>query len=157
MTTYSRITGTGSYLPPRRVTNADLAAELAAHGVETSDDWIVERTGIRERRKAAPGESTSDMAIATTNGTPTDASRTRRRAVLSPASRSWSRWATRVNLGHYGLTELRKVKVSTSHSSPTRVMTRLMLDCSTLTSPAWSVIAWSTTASTSTWVRSTTR
>jgi 3-oxoacyl-[acyl-carrier-protein] synthase III len=46
MTRYSRITGTGSFLPPRRVTNADLATELAAKGVETSDQWIVERTGI---------------------------------------------------------------------------------------------------------------
>ena len=49
MTVYSRITGTGSYLPPRRVSNADLAAELAQRGLETSDDWIVERTGIRAR------------------------------------------------------------------------------------------------------------
>ena len=46
MRLYSRITGTGSYLPPRRLTNADLVAELAAQGVETSDEWIVERTGI---------------------------------------------------------------------------------------------------------------
>ncbi|MBP7537981.1 MAG: 3-oxoacyl-ACP synthase, partial [Ottowia sp.] len=38
---YSRITGTGSYLPPRRVTNDDLVAELAARGIETSDEWIV--------------------------------------------------------------------------------------------------------------------
>jgi hypothetical protein len=49
---YTRITGTGSYLPPRRVSNADLAAELAERGVETSDDWIVERTGIRARHFA---------------------------------------------------------------------------------------------------------
>ena len=49
---YSRITGTGSYLPPRRVTNQDLANELAQRGIETSDAWIVERTGIRERRVA---------------------------------------------------------------------------------------------------------
>ena len=52
---YSRITGTGSYLPPRRVTNADLAAELAARGIETSDEWIVERTGIRARHFADAG------------------------------------------------------------------------------------------------------
>ena len=58
MTTYSRITGTGSYLPPRRVTNADLAAELAANGVETSDSWIVERTGIKERRFMDPAKDT---------------------------------------------------------------------------------------------------
>ena len=40
----ARIAGTGSYLPPRRVTNAELAAELAASGIETSDQWIIERT-----------------------------------------------------------------------------------------------------------------
>jgi 3-oxoacyl-[acyl-carrier-protein] synthase III len=61
MTRYSRITGTGSFLPPRRVTNADLAAELAGKGVETSDEWIVERTGIRARHFAAPDVTTSDL------------------------------------------------------------------------------------------------
>lgn len=61
MSRYSRITGTGSYLPPRRVTNDDLAAELATQGVETSDDWIVERTGIRARHFAAPDVTTSDL------------------------------------------------------------------------------------------------
>src|SRR5512133_335120 len=61
MTIYSRITGTGSYLPPRRVTNADLAAELAEKGVETSDEWIVERTGIRARHFADAGVTTSDL------------------------------------------------------------------------------------------------
>jgi 3-oxoacyl-[acyl-carrier-protein] synthase-3 len=61
MTSFSRITGTGSFLPPRRVTNADLAAELAARGVETSDDWIVERTGIRARHFAAEGVNSSDL------------------------------------------------------------------------------------------------
>ena len=61
MTKYSRITGTGSYLPPRRVTNADLAAELAAQGVETSDQWIVERTGIRARHFAATGVTSSEL------------------------------------------------------------------------------------------------
>ena len=50
MTIYSRITGTGGYLPPRRLTNADLVAELAAQGIESSDEWIVERTGIRWMR-----------------------------------------------------------------------------------------------------------
>jgi 3-oxoacyl-[acyl-carrier-protein] synthase-3 len=61
MTQYSRITGTGSYLPPRRVTNADLAAELAAQGIETSDQWIVERTGIQARHFAAAGVTASDL------------------------------------------------------------------------------------------------
>ena len=63
MKPYSRITGTGSYLPPRRVTNADLAAELAAKGVETSDQWIVERTGIRARHFAADGVTSSDLGV----------------------------------------------------------------------------------------------
>jgi 3-oxoacyl-[acyl-carrier-protein] synthase-3 len=53
MRRYARITGTGSYLPPRRLTNNDLAAELAQRGIETSDEWIVERTGIRARHFAA--------------------------------------------------------------------------------------------------------
>jgi 3-oxoacyl-[acyl-carrier-protein] synthase III len=61
MPRYSRISGTGSYLPPRRLTNADLAAELAGKGVETSDQWIVERTGIRARHFAAPDVTTSDL------------------------------------------------------------------------------------------------
>jgi 3-oxoacyl-[acyl-carrier-protein] synthase-3 len=61
MKRFSRITGTGSYLPPRRVTNAELAAELAAKGVDTSDQWIVERTGIRARHFAAPGVTCSDL------------------------------------------------------------------------------------------------
>ena len=60
---YSRITGTGSYLPPRRLTNADLVAELAAAGVETSDDWIVERTGIRARHFADAGVCSSDLGL----------------------------------------------------------------------------------------------
>ena len=63
MRRYSRITGTGSYLPQRRLTNADLVAELAAKGVETSDDWIVERTGIRARHFAAPDVCASDLAL----------------------------------------------------------------------------------------------
>ncbi|TFZ04045.1 beta-ketoacyl-ACP synthase III [Ramlibacter humi] len=62
MTLYSRIAGTGSYLPPRRVTNADLAAELATRGVETSDQWIIERTGIRSRHFAGPDVTSSDLA-----------------------------------------------------------------------------------------------
>ena len=63
MTPFSRITGTGSYLPPRRVSNDDLARELAERGVETSDQWIVERTGIRARHFAAPDVSSSDLAL----------------------------------------------------------------------------------------------
>jgi 3-oxoacyl-[acyl-carrier-protein] synthase III len=63
MRRYARITGTGSYLPPRRLTNADLAAELAKDGVETSDEWIVERTGIRARHFAAADVTASDLAL----------------------------------------------------------------------------------------------
>ena len=55
--TYSRILGTGSYLPAHVLTNADLEKL-----VETTDQWIVERTGIRERHIAAEGELTSDLA-----------------------------------------------------------------------------------------------
>ena len=63
MSSYSRIIGTGSYLPPRRLTNADLVAELAANGLETSDEWIVERTGIKARHFAAPEVCSSDLAV----------------------------------------------------------------------------------------------
>ena len=62
MRVFSRISGTGSYLPPRRLSNADLVAELAAKGIESSDEWIVERTGIRARHFAAPDQSASDLA-----------------------------------------------------------------------------------------------
>ncbi len=54
---HARITGVGSYLPDAILTNADLESM-----VDTSDEWIVTRTGIRERRLAAPGETTSDLA-----------------------------------------------------------------------------------------------
>ena len=62
MSRFCRITGTGSCLPPRRLSNADLAAELAAQGIETSDEWIVERTGIRARHFAGEGVGSSDLA-----------------------------------------------------------------------------------------------
>ena len=54
----AQILGCGGYLPERVVTNAELAAKL-----DTSDEWIVQRTGIRQRHIAAPGEYTSDLAI----------------------------------------------------------------------------------------------
>ncbi len=54
---YSRIAGTGSYLPEKVLTNADLEKM-----VDTSDAWITERTGIRKRHIAAPGETTCDLA-----------------------------------------------------------------------------------------------
>jgi 3-oxoacyl-[acyl-carrier-protein] synthase-3 len=54
-----RILGTGSYVPPKIVTNDD----LARMGLETSDEWISSRTGIRERRMAEPDVTTSDLAF----------------------------------------------------------------------------------------------
>lgn len=63
MKRYSRITGTGSFLPPRRLTNQDMVALLAARGVETSDEWIVERTGIRARHYVDEGVNASDLAV----------------------------------------------------------------------------------------------
>jgi 3-oxoacyl-[acyl-carrier-protein] synthase-3 len=63
MRRFSRITGTGSFLPPRRLTNADLVAELAAQGVESSDEWIVERTGIRARHFADADSASSDLGV----------------------------------------------------------------------------------------------
>jgi 3-oxoacyl-[acyl-carrier-protein] synthase III len=60
---FSRITGTGSHLPPRRLSNHDMTALLAARGVETSHDWIVERTGIHARHFAADDVVCSDLAL----------------------------------------------------------------------------------------------
>ena len=57
--TYSRIAGTGSYLPEKVVTNHDLEKMM-----DTSDEWIQERTGIKRRHLAADGEATSDLALA---------------------------------------------------------------------------------------------
>ncbi len=62
MTRFARIAGTGSCLPPQRLTNADMVSRLAARGVETSDDWIVERTGIRARHFVGEGVFASDLA-----------------------------------------------------------------------------------------------
>lgn len=61
---YSRIAGTGSHLPPQRVTNDALVERLAARGLESSNDWIVERTGIRARHFADDGVNASDLALA---------------------------------------------------------------------------------------------
>jgi 3-oxoacyl-[acyl-carrier-protein] synthase III len=58
MSFHSQIIGCGAYLPERIVTNTELAQRL-----ETSDEWIVQRTGIRQRHVAAPGELTSDLAL----------------------------------------------------------------------------------------------
>jgi 3-oxoacyl-[acyl-carrier-protein] synthase-3 len=56
--TYARIAGTGSYLPEKIVTNKDLEAKI-----ETSDEWIAERTGIRQRHIAAEGQTSADMGL----------------------------------------------------------------------------------------------
>ena len=56
---YSRIAGTGSYLPERILTNAELEKMVA-----TTNEWIVERTGIRERHIIGPNDSTASMATA---------------------------------------------------------------------------------------------
>jgi 3-oxoacyl-[acyl-carrier-protein] synthase-3 len=58
---HSRIIGTGSALPARAVSNDELARELAARGIETSDEWIVARTGIRQRYIAEAGLTTSEL------------------------------------------------------------------------------------------------
>ncbi|MEO8169707.1 MAG: beta-ketoacyl-ACP synthase III [Oxalobacteraceae bacterium] len=63
MTLYSKIIGTGSFLPANRVTNQDLAKRLAERGIETSDEWIVSRSGISARHFADPGAQSSDLAV----------------------------------------------------------------------------------------------
>ncbi|KGM39274.1 3-oxoacyl-ACP synthase [Aquabacterium sp. NJ1] len=61
--THARIAGTGSYLPPRRVTNQDLVDQLAAEGIQSSDAWIVERTGIQSRHFAEPDVTSSMLGV----------------------------------------------------------------------------------------------
>lgn len=68
MTLRARIIGCGSYLPAKAVTNHDLAQK-----VDTSDEWIVERTGIRSRHIAAEGETTADLATAAATAALADA------------------------------------------------------------------------------------
>ena len=59
---YAKLIGSGGYLPPRVVSNDELAAELAQQGIETSDAWIRERTGIQQRHLVEPGVKTSELA-----------------------------------------------------------------------------------------------
>jgi 3-oxoacyl-[acyl-carrier-protein] synthase-3 len=61
MIKFARIVGTGSYLPPTVVTNADLSKTI-----DTSDEWITSRTGIKERRKVT-NETTCDLAVIAAN------------------------------------------------------------------------------------------
>ena len=70
---WSRIVGTGSYLPPKVVTNADLARQM-----DTSDEWIRTRTGIRQRHIAEPSQTSSDLAV--------EASRQKLQQAQAPAS-----------------------------------------------------------------------
>ena len=63
MNSYSKIIGTGSFLPPRAVSNQELVDRLAADGIETSDEWIVSRSGISNRHYAEPGVKASDLAV----------------------------------------------------------------------------------------------
>ncbi len=67
----SAVTGVGAYLPEKVVTNADLAKF-----VDTSDEWIVERTGIRQRHQAAPDQPTSDLAVEAARKALADAGKT---------------------------------------------------------------------------------
>ncbi|HWQ87417.1 beta-ketoacyl-ACP synthase III [Brevundimonas sp.] len=67
----SAVTGVGSFLPEQVVTNADLAKT-----VDTSDEWIVERTGIRQRHKARDDQPTSDLAVEAAKKALIDAGRT---------------------------------------------------------------------------------
>ena len=60
---FSRLIGVGSALPARRVTNDDLVADLATRGIETSDEWIVTRTGIRQRWLAGPDDTTTSLGV----------------------------------------------------------------------------------------------
>jgi len=63
MTIFSKIIGTGSYLPARKVSNQELADQLAKKGIETSDEWIVSRSGISFRHYAEDGVKSSDLGV----------------------------------------------------------------------------------------------
>ena len=63
MSIFSRIAGTGSYLPELRLSNQDLVERLAKSGLETSDEWITTRSGISARHFAAENELTSDLGV----------------------------------------------------------------------------------------------
>ncbi|HEX5356776.1 MAG TPA: beta-ketoacyl-ACP synthase III [Aquabacterium sp.] len=60
---FARIAGTGSQLPPRRVTNQELVDRLAADGIQSSNDWIIERTGIHARHFAEPDVTSSMLGV----------------------------------------------------------------------------------------------
>ena len=60
---FARITGTGSYLPEQKISNRDLVERLARQGIETSDEWILSRSGIQNRHYAAANQLSSDLAV----------------------------------------------------------------------------------------------
>lgn len=70
---YTKIIGTGGYLPPKIVSNVELADQLAQKGIETSDAWITERTGIRQRHIAEKGVTSSQLATKAARHAITDA------------------------------------------------------------------------------------
>jgi 3-oxoacyl-[acyl-carrier-protein] synthase-3 len=63
MTSFAKIIGTGSYLPTEQVDNFQLANRMEKLGVETSDEWIFSRSGIKSRHFASPEQLTSDLAV----------------------------------------------------------------------------------------------
>ncbi|MEB0033086.1 beta-ketoacyl-ACP synthase III [Undibacterium sp. RTI2.1] len=63
MTFFSKIIGTGSYLPPNKVSNQQLTEQLALTGIETSDEWIFSRSGISARHYATADVNSSDLAV----------------------------------------------------------------------------------------------
>jgi len=63
MTKFAKIIGTGSYLPDQTISNDVLASRLAEQGIETSDEWIFSRSGIKSRHFATPEQMTSDLAV----------------------------------------------------------------------------------------------
>jgi 3-oxoacyl-[acyl-carrier-protein] synthase III len=63
MAVYANLIGTGSYLPTKKIDNFQLASDLAKDGVQTSDEWIFSRSGIKARHFVAADQSTSDIAV----------------------------------------------------------------------------------------------
>ena len=63
MSTFAKIIGTGSYLPPNKVSNDEIAKRLELQEIETSDEWIYSRSGIKSRFFASPEQMTSDLAV----------------------------------------------------------------------------------------------
>ena len=129
---YSRITGTGSFLPPDRLSNAALAERLAADGIETSDEWIVERTGIRFRHFAAPDVACSDLGaeprrgarsrppIATRRRSTSSSSRPRRPTWSFRRPPAWSRKSSACTAARRSTCRRCARASSTRSRSPTR-------------------------------------